>query len=114
MNHHPSINDSCLIENAINNAIRVVVDIVYKVNDGKIREYQMMLSERDKEISRLEVRLKQTEDELLLLQSECKVNTNNTLTANCVHSMTNEQGLEVEFPCEYFMISIDFIALQWL
>ncbi|KAG7282962.1 hypothetical protein CRUP_028479 [Coryphaenoides rupestris] len=60
--------ESHVIENAVSAAIRAVLDAIHTVTRGKLAEYQSVVEERDREISRLEYRLRQHESELRALR----------------------------------------------
>jgi len=60
--------ESHVIENAVSAAIRAVLDAIHTVTSGKLVEYQSVVEERDREISRLEDRLRQHESELSALR----------------------------------------------
>lgn len=63
---HPHLRDeeALVVENAIRLAIDTVINVLYGVNSARTREYQRMVADRDKEIQRLECRLKQIEQDL--------------------------------------------------
>ena len=59
-----------VIEDAVNTAIRALLDAIHGVNSDKIVKYQSVVEERDKEISRLEYKLRQNELELRVLRGQ--------------------------------------------
>ncbi|KAM8734281.1 uncharacterized protein AB9X84_023128 [Acanthopagrus schlegelii] len=63
---HPHLRDeeALVVENAIRLAIDSIINVLYGVNSARAREYQRMVADRDKEIQRLECRLKEIEHEL--------------------------------------------------
>ncbi|XP_030013651.1 uncharacterized protein LOC115435409 isoform X2 [Sphaeramia orbicularis] len=69
---HPHLRDeeAVVVENAIRLAIDSIVNVLYGVNGGRAREYQRMVADRDKEIRRLERRLREIEHELQLLRRQ--------------------------------------------
>ncbi|KAG8009835.1 hypothetical protein GBF38_013885 [Nibea albiflora] len=67
---HPYLRDeeALVVENAIRLAIDSIVNVLYGVNSAKTREHHRMVADRDKEIQRLECRLKEIEHELQVLR----------------------------------------------
>ncbi|XP_073342262.1 uncharacterized protein [Pagrus major] len=63
---HPHLRDeeALVVENAIRLAIDSIINVLYGVNSARAHEYQRMVADRDKEIQRLECRLKEIEHEL--------------------------------------------------
>ncbi|CAL8249763.1 unnamed protein product [Boreogadus saida] len=59
-----------VIEEAVNTAIRALLDAIHGVNSDKIVKYQSVVEERDKEISRLEYKLRQNELELRVVRGQ--------------------------------------------
>ena len=59
-----------VIEEAVNAAIRALLDAIHRVNSDKIVKYQSVVEERDKEISRLEYKLRQNELELRVVRGQ--------------------------------------------
>ncbi|XP_030215142.1 uncharacterized protein LOC115545833 isoform X2 [Gadus morhua] len=59
-----------VIEEAVNAAIRALLDAMHRVNSDKIVKYQSVVEERDKEISRLEYKLRQNELELRVVRGQ--------------------------------------------
>ncbi|XP_038137068.1 uncharacterized protein LOC119780900 [Cyprinodon tularosa] len=60
--------EAVVVENAVRLAIDSVLNVLYGVNGARTREYQRMVADRDKEIQRLEGRLKEIERELQVLR----------------------------------------------
>lgn len=56
--------EAVVVENAIRLAIDSIINVLYGVNSARTNEYQRMVGDRDKEIQRLECRLKELEREL--------------------------------------------------
>ncbi|KAJ3598555.1 hypothetical protein NHX12_002064 [Muraenolepis orangiensis] len=69
---HPQLRDeeTLVIENAIRLAIDSIINVLYSVNGTRTREYELMLGERDKEITRLSSREKDFERELQLVRRQ--------------------------------------------
>ncbi|XP_070691946.1 uncharacterized protein [Pempheris klunzingeri] len=67
---HPQLRDeeALVVENAIRLAIDSIINVLYGVNSGRTHEYQRMVADRDKEIQRLECRLREIEQELKVLR----------------------------------------------
>lgn len=65
---HPHLREDELlvVENAIRLAIDSIVNVLFGVNSARNIEYQRMVGDRDKEIQRLEHRLKELEQELMV------------------------------------------------
>lgn len=65
---HPHLREDELlvVENAIRLAIDSIVNVLFGVNSARNIEYQRMVGDRDKEIQRLERRLKELEQELMV------------------------------------------------
>lgn len=65
---HPHLREDELlvVENAIRLAIDSIVNVLFGVNSARNIEYQRMVGDRDKEIQRLERRLKELEQELIV------------------------------------------------
>nr|XP_046254752.1 uncharacterized protein LOC124064382 [Scatophagus argus]XP_046254753.1 uncharacterized protein LOC124064382 [Scatophagus argus] len=63
---HPHLRDEeiIVVENAIRLAIDSIINVLYGVNSARTHEYQRMVADRDKEIQRLECRLKDIEHQL--------------------------------------------------
>ncbi|KAJ3598556.1 hypothetical protein NHX12_002065 [Muraenolepis orangiensis] len=59
-----------IIEDAVNSAIHAVLDAIYSVNCGQIVKYQSIVEERDREISRLEYKLRQNDSELRAMRGQ--------------------------------------------
>lgn len=53
-----------VVENAIRLAIDSIINVLYGVNSARTNEYQRMVGDRDKEIQRLECRLRELERDL--------------------------------------------------
>lgn len=70
---HPHLREDELlvVENAIRLAIDSIVNVLFGVNSARNVEYQRMVGDRDKEIQRLERRLKELEQELMVRQRGC-------------------------------------------
>lgn len=62
--------ETVVVENAIRLAIDSIINVLYSVNSARTHEYQRMLGERDKEIQRLECRLREIEQELQVLRRQ--------------------------------------------
>ncbi|CAL8248886.1 unnamed protein product [Lota lota] len=62
--------ESHVIENAVTSAIHALLDAIYSVNCDKIVKYQSIVEDRDKEISRLECKLRQNELELRVVRGQ--------------------------------------------
>lgn len=62
---HPHLREEevLVVENAIRLAIDSIVNVLYGVSSARTNEYQRMVGERDKEIQRLECRLRELERE---------------------------------------------------
>ncbi len=69
---HPHLRDeeAAVVENAIRLAIDSIINVLYGVNSARTHEYQRMVADRDKEIQRLERRLKEIEHELRVLRRQ--------------------------------------------
>ncbi|XP_076006548.1 uncharacterized protein LOC143000936 isoform X2 [Genypterus blacodes] len=69
---HPHLRDdeALVVENAIRLAIDSIINVLYGVNSGRTREYERMVADRDKEIQRMERRLREIEDELRLIRRQ--------------------------------------------
>ncbi|XP_076594144.1 uncharacterized protein LOC143325127 isoform X1 [Chaetodon auriga] len=69
---HPHLRDdeALVVENAIRLAIDSIINVLYGVNSARTHEYQRMVADRDKEIQRLECRLKEIEYELQVLRRQ--------------------------------------------
>lgn len=69
---HPHLRDeeALVVENAIRLAIDSIINVLYGVNSARTREYQRMVGDRDKEIQRLECRLREIEHELQVLRRQ--------------------------------------------
>lgn len=69
---HPHLRDeeAAVVENAIRLAIDSIINVLYGVNSARTHEYQRMVADRDKEIQRLECRLKEIEHELRVLRRQ--------------------------------------------
>ncbi|XP_023262957.1 uncharacterized protein LOC111655699 [Seriola lalandi dorsalis] len=69
---HPQLRDeeTLLVENAIRLAIDSIINVLYGVNSARTHEYQRMVADRDKEIQRLECRLREIEHELQVLRTQ--------------------------------------------
>ncbi|XP_027143300.1 uncharacterized protein LOC104934044 [Larimichthys crocea] len=67
---HPHLRDeeAAVVENAIRLAIDSVINVLCGVNSAKTHEHRRMVADRDKEIQRLECRLKEIEHELQVLR----------------------------------------------
>ncbi|XP_028327480.1 uncharacterized protein LOC114478550 isoform X2 [Gouania willdenowi] len=71
--------EALVVENAIRLAVDSIVNVLFGVNSSRAREYHRVLSDRDKEIQRLETRLRETEEELeVLRQLGCGCGGNGT------------------------------------
>lgn len=62
---HPHLREEevLVVENAIRLAIDSIINVLYGVNSARTNEYQRMVGDRDKEIQRLECRLRELERE---------------------------------------------------
>lgn len=60
--------EALVVENAIRLAMDSIINVLYGVNSARTHEYQRMVADRDKEIQRLECRLKEIEHELQVLR----------------------------------------------
>ncbi|XP_061111603.1 uncharacterized protein LOC133137374 [Conger conger] len=60
--------DARAIEDAIKAAIKTVMYVLRNINDNKIREYKMMVAQRDRENERLRMQMKSAERELISLR----------------------------------------------
>lgn len=60
---HPLLREEeiVVVENAIRLAIESIINVLYGVHSARANEYQRMMGERDKEIQRLEGRLRELE-----------------------------------------------------
>lgn len=58
---HLRDDEALVVENAIRLAIDSIVNVLYGVNSARTNEYQRMVGDRDREIQRLECRLKELE-----------------------------------------------------
>ncbi|XP_026172531.1 uncharacterized protein LOC113136181 [Mastacembelus armatus] len=69
---HPHLRDeeALVVENAIRLAIDSIVNVLFGVNSARTHEYQRMVADRDKEIQRLECRLREIEHDLQLLRRQ--------------------------------------------
>lgn len=71
-----------VVENAIRLAIDSIINVLYGVNSARNNEYQRMVGDRDKEIQRLESRLRELErGQQAPRQPFCTCGA--TLTADC-------------------------------
>ncbi|KAJ8335173.1 hypothetical protein SKAU_G00408120 [Synaphobranchus kaupii] len=60
--------DARAIEDAIKAAIKAVMYVLCNINDNKIRQYKLMVSQRDTENERLRIQMKSAERELISLR----------------------------------------------
>ncbi|KAJ8273611.1 hypothetical protein GJAV_G00103580 [Gymnothorax javanicus] len=60
--------DARTVEDAIKAAIKAVMCVLCNINENKIRQYKMMVAERDKENERLRMLVKSAENELISLR----------------------------------------------
>ncbi|KAF7657807.1 hypothetical protein LDENG_00022060 [Lucifuga dentata] len=69
---HPHLRDeeALVVENAIRLAIDSIVNVLYGVNSARTHEYQRMVADRDKEIQRLERRLREIEHDLQVVRRQ--------------------------------------------
>ena len=69
---HPQLRDEeiALVENAIRLVMDSIINVLYGVNGARTHEYQRMVADRDKEIQRLECRLREIEHELQVLRRQ--------------------------------------------
>ncbi|XP_027141804.1 uncharacterized protein LOC104934043 isoform X2 [Larimichthys crocea] len=65
--HHE---EAAVIENAIRAAVNSVMNVIYNSCSRRVQEYRSMVSDRDKEIRRLECKLEKSESELQILRLE--------------------------------------------
>nr|XP_020480696.1 uncharacterized protein LOC109974701 isoform X2 [Monopterus albus] len=70
LHQHLRDEEALVVENAIRLAIDSIINVLYGVNSARSHEYQRMVTDRDKEIQRLECRLKQIEQELQVLRRQ--------------------------------------------
>lgn len=56
------------VEDAVKEAITAVITVFCKLNNNRMREYEMKVAERDKENSALKMQLERAEDELMALR----------------------------------------------
>lgn len=59
-----------MVENAIRLAIDSILNVLYGVNSARTHDHQRMVGDRDKEIQRLERRLREIEHELQVLRRQ--------------------------------------------
>lgn len=74
-----------LVENAIRLAIDSIINVLCGVNGARTHEYQRVVAEKDKEIQRLETRLKRIEDEQRVLRRHgcaCSLDTGSSRIAD--------------------------------
>ncbi|XP_034030128.1 uncharacterized protein LOC117513974 [Thalassophryne amazonica] len=62
--------EAAVVEKAIRLAIDSIINVLYGVNSARTHEYQRMVLDRDREIQRLEGRLREIEQELQLLRAQ--------------------------------------------
>ncbi|GAA6217291.1 uncharacterized protein LOC108899528 [Lates japonicus] len=70
LHSHLRDDETLLVENAIRLAIDSIINVLYGVNSARNHEYQRMVADRDKEIQRLECRLREIENELQVLRRQ--------------------------------------------
>lgn len=70
LHSHLRDDETLLVENAIRLAIDSIINVLYGVNSARNHEYQRMVADRDKEIQRLECRLREIEHELQVLRRQ--------------------------------------------
>ncbi|XP_054637474.1 uncharacterized protein LOC129184943 [Dunckerocampus dactyliophorus] len=63
LHSHLRDEEALVVENAIRLAVDSILNVLYGVNSSRSREYQRMVADRDKEIQRLEGRLREMERE---------------------------------------------------
>ncbi|XP_029928614.1 uncharacterized protein LOC115374041 isoform X2 [Myripristis murdjan] len=97
--------EALVIENVVKAAISAVVDAIFKTADAKVMNFQRMVAERDKEISRLELKLQQTENDLkaFVAQRGRFASVSGEEDSGCGRpcsesEMKNEHDVKVEFP----------------
>lgn len=64
LHSHLREEEALVVENAIRLAIESIINVLYGVNSARMNEYQRRVDDRDKEIQRLECRLRELEREL--------------------------------------------------
>lgn len=102
---HPYLRDdeALVVENAIRLAIDSIINVLYGVNSARTHEYQRMVADRDKEIQRLECRLKEIEHELQVLRRQgctCRMLEKEAASRSFVGSQTSsdpQRGEQSEF-----------------
>ncbi|KAM6994561.1 uncharacterized protein LKV04_006924 [Tautogolabrus adspersus] len=69
---HPHLRDdeALVVENAIRLAIDSIINVLYGVNSARTHEHQRMVADRDKEIQRLERKVREAEHELKVLRRQ--------------------------------------------
>lgn len=105
---HPHLREDELlvVENAIRLAIDSIVNVLFGVNSARNIEYQRMVGDRDKEIQRLERRLKELEQEQMVpRQRGCSCGVaERTSGSNCLRTRTScdlqtEEQNEFDWSC---------------
>lgn len=70
LHSHLRDEEALVVENAIRLAIDSIINVLYGVDSARTHEYQRMVGDRDKEIQRLECRLREIEHELQVLRRQ--------------------------------------------
>ncbi|XP_048881138.1 uncharacterized protein LOC125748698 isoform X2 [Brienomyrus brachyistius] len=79
------------IEDAVKEAITAVITVFCKLNSNRMREYEMKMSERDKENSVLKMQLERAEDELMSLRQ---------LSVSREHSIDSDSDSDLQAACD--------------
>lgn len=86
-----------MVENAVRLAIDSIINVLHGVNSARNAEYQRVVGDRDKQIQRLERRLKELEQELAAPQQQQQPQPRHRACPCGLTERTNDQnGLDEE------------------